>query len=431
MNIAVIGSGGREHAIAHKISESLKDYYQKDDKLYIIPGNAGTAFVGINVQIKVDNKEEILEFCKNNTIELVVIGPEQPLVDGLSDFLKNNGILVFGPSAEAARIESEKAFAKALMKKYNIPSADYVEYNQNEIGQCLNHLKTISYPIVLKANGLAAGKGVIICTGYKEAEKSINDFFVNRVFGEAGSKVVIEEFLEGDEASIFAITDGIDYICLPAAQDHKRIGDNDTGKNTGGMGSYAPTPLITTELLLEIEERIIQPTLLGMRKEGFKFQGCLYCGLMITKDGPKVIEFNCRFGDPETQSVLPLLEGDFIKLLLSCAKGSLDKKSVKYNGGASVCVIAASSGYPDKYESGFEILGLDSIDKETTTVFHSGTKIIDNKVLSNGGRVLGVTSFNNDNNILKAIETAYQEISKIEFKNMVYRKDIGKKAFKY
>ncbi len=431
MNIAVIGSGGREHAIAHKISESLKDYYQKDDKLFIIPGNAGTAFVGINVQIKVDNKEEILEFCKNNTIELVVIGPEQPLVDGLSDFLKNNGILVFGPSAEAARIESEKAFAKALMKKYNIPSADYIEYNQNEIEQCLTNLKTISYPIVLKANGLAAGKGVIICTEYREAEKSINDFFVNRIFGEAGSKVVIEEFLKGDEASIFAITDGIDYICLPAAQDHKRIGDNDTGKNTGGMGSYAPTPLITKELLLEIEERIIQPTLLGMRKEGFKFEGCLYCGLMITKDGPKVIEFNCRFGDPETQSVLPLLEGDFIKLLLSCAKGSLDKKSVKYNGGASVCVIAASSGYPDKYESGFEIHGLDSIDKETTTVFHSGTKIIDNKVLSNGGRVLGVTSFNNDNNILKAIETAYQEISKIEFKNMVYRKDIGKKAFKY
>lgn len=430
MNIAVIGSGGREHAIAHKINESLIKYHPGENNLFILPGNAGTDKIGINVSIE-KTDDAILQFCENNQMDLIVIGPEQPLVDGLAEMLRENGFKVFGPSKNAAKIESEKAFAKNLMKKYSIPTADYKEFKNTDIESCLSYLKTTDYPTVIKANGLAAGKGVIICNDFDDAEKTVEDFFINKVFGDAGSKLIVEEFLVGDEASIFAITDGIEFVSLPPAQDHKRIGDNDTGKNTGGMGSYAPTPLITKELQSQIERTIIIPTIEGMAKEAFPFSGCLYCGLIITKEGPKVIEFNCRFGDPETQSVLPLLQGDFVQLLLSSAEGKLDKNSVSYNGGSSVCVIAASKGYPDKYESGYEISGLDEIDQSVATVFHSGTKTVGGKILSSGGRVLGVTSILNDNNISKAIDAAYSELNKIKFDNMVFRRDIGKKAFNY
>lgn len=430
MNIAVIGSGGREHAIAYKVNESLKKYYPGENNLFILPGNAGTNEIGTNVSVEKSN-DAILTFCKNHKIDLTIIGPEQPLVEGLADLLREHGFRVFGPSKNAARIESEKAFAKSLMKKYSIPTASFREFDYIDIEGCLSYLKTTLYPTVVKANGLAAGKGVIICNDFHEAEKTVEDFFIKRVFGDAGSKLVIEEFLTGEEASIFAITDGKEFFCLPPAQDHKRIGDNDTGKNTGGMGSYAPTPLITRELQAQIEETIIFPTIRGMAQEGFPFSGCLYCGLIITEEGPKVIEFNCRFGDPETQSVLPLLKGKFVQLLLSSAEGKLDKNSVSYNGGSSVCVIAASSGYPDKYESGYEISGLAKIDQSIATVFHSGTKIVDGKILSSGGRVLGVTSILNENNIPNAIEIAYSELNKIKFDNMVFRRDIGKKSFKY
>lgn len=423
MNVALIGSGGREHAIAYKLIDS-----EKLDKLFIIPGNPGTAQLGENIPIDMNNHQAINEFCKLNNVELVVVGPEKPLVDGLSDLLRNNSFKVFGPSASAARIESEKSFAKNLMRKYGIPTASFVEFSSNKFSAALDYLRTSTYPTVIKANGLAAGKGVIICNTFEEAEQTLNSIFKDKIFGKSGDKIVIEEFLTGEEASIFAITDGEKFVTLPSAQDHKRIGDNDTGKNTGGMGSYSPTPIVTPKILREVEEKIIVPTLNALLKENNKFIGCLYCGLMLTKNGPKVIEFNCRFGDPETQSVLPLLEGDFLELLHSAASGALNSKAVKYNSGSSVCVIAASKGYPDSYKTGYRIEGFDRIDDPEVVVFHSGTKLEGNRLLTNGGRVLGITSVLSQNNILAAQQKAYHAIGKINFTDIYFRKDIASKA---
>ena len=423
MNVAVIGSGGREHALAYKLIDS-----EKLDKLFILPGNPGTAQLGENIPIDMDDHQAILEFCKLQKVELVVVGPEKPLVDGLSDLLRNNSIKVFGPSANAARIESEKSYAKNLMRKYGIPTASFAEFSSDKYSAALDYLRTSSYPTVIKADGLAAGKGVIICNTFEEAEKTLISIFKDKIFGKSGDKIVIEEFLIGEEASIFAITDGEKFITLPSAQDHKRIGDNDTGKNTGGMGSYSPAPIVTPKILREVEEKIIAPTLNALLKENNKFNGCLYCGLMLTKDGPKVIEFNCRFGDPETQSVLPLLEGDFLELLYSAASGTLNSKAVKYNGGSSVCIIASSKGYPDSYKTGYRIEGFEKIDDPEVVVFHSGTKLEGNRLLTNGGRVLGVTSVLSQNNILNAQQKAYQAIQKIHFTDIYFRKDIASKA---
>ncbi|HAB52401.1 MAG TPA: phosphoribosylamine--glycine ligase [Ignavibacteriales bacterium] len=423
MKVALIGSGGREHAIAYKLIDS-----DQLEKLYILPGNAGTARLGENVNLDINDNSSVLQFCKNRNIKLVVIGPEKPLVNGLSDLLRNNSIKVFGPSSTAARIESEKSYAKKLMKKYNIPTADFVEYSSDEYSNAIGYLKSTTYPKVIKANGLAAGKGVIICNSKEEAEKTLIDIFKNKIFGESGDKIVIEEFLVGDEASIFALTDGEKFETLPSAQDHKRIGDNDTGKNTGGMGSYSPAPIITPKILGEVEEKIISPILCTLSKENNKFIGCLYCGLILTKDGPKVIEFNCRFGDPETQSVLPLLEGDFLELLYSAASGSLNAKSIKYSGGSSVCVIAASKGYPDSYKTGYRITGFEKINDPEIVIFHSGTKFKGNILLTNGGRVLGVTSIISENNITEARNKAYNAIKKIQFTDIYFRRDIASKA---
>ncbi|OGU57277.1 MAG: phosphoribosylamine--glycine ligase [Ignavibacteria bacterium RIFOXYB2_FULL_35_12] len=423
MKVALIGSGGREHAIAYKLIDS-----DQLEKLYILPGNAGTARLGENVNLDINDNSSVLQFCKNRNIKLVVIGPEKPLVNGLSDLLRNNSIKVFGPSSTAARIESEKSYAKKLMKKYNIPTADFVEYSSDEYSNAIGYLKSTTYPKVIKANGLAAGKGVIICNSKEEAEKTLIDIFKNKIFGKSGDKIVIEEFLVGDEASIFAITDGEKFETLPSAQDHKRIGDNDTGKNTGGMGSYSPAPIITPKILGEVEEKIISPILCTLSKENNKFIGCLYCGLILTKDGPKVIEFNCRFGDPETQSVLPLLEGDFLELLYSAASGSLNAKSIKYSGGSSVCVIAASKGYPDSYKTGYRITGFEKINDPEIVIFHSGTKFKGNILLTNGGRVLGVTSIISENNITEARNKAYNAIKKIQFTDIYFRRDIASKA---
>ena len=423
MKVALIGSGGREHAIAYKLVDS-----DQLENLYILPGNPGTAQLGENVDLDVNENLVVLQFCKQKNIDLVVIGPEKPLVNGLSDLLRDNSIKVFGPSSNAARIESEKSYTKKLMKKYKIPTADYIEYSSNEYSSALDYLKTASYPKVIKADGLAAGKGVIICNSFEEAEQTLNSIFKEKIFGKSGDKIVIEEFLIGEEASIFAITDGEKFVTLPSAQDHKRIGDNDTGKNTGGMGSYSPAPIVTPKILREVEEKIIAPTLNASVKENNKFIGCLYCGLMLTKSGPKVIEFNCRFGDPETQSVLPLLEGDFLELLYSAASGALNSKAIKYNGGSSVCIIAASKGYPDTYKTGYRIEGFEKIDDPEVVVFHSGTKLEGNRLLTNGGRVLGVTSVLSQNNILQAQQKAYQAIQKIRFTDIYFRKDIASKA---
>ncbi|MFC2094478.1 phosphoribosylamine--glycine ligase [Bacteroidota bacterium] len=424
MKVAVIGSGGREHALALKISESemLKN-------LYIIPGNPGTAQIGENVNLDINNNAEILSFCSEKEIDLVVIGPEQQLVNGLADELRANDTMVFGPDSAASEIEEHKTFAKNLMLSAGVPTAKYIEFNSSMYDQAKDFIRQKKYPCVIKADGLAAGKGVVICNNDEEAQAALNSFFIDRIFGKSGDKILIEDFLDGEEASVFAITDGNNFICLPASQDHKRIGDNDTGKNTGGMGAYAPAPVVTNQMLNEISEKIIAPTLKALKSGGKPFIGCLYAGLILTSDGVKVIEFNCRFGDPETQAVLPLLKGDFLKLLYSAAEGNLDVDSVSYNGGSAVCVVAASPGYPGQYQKGLEIFGLDAI-PENTIVYHAGTKEDNGRILTNGGRVLGVTSVLDENDLKKAKNLAYKALDKIHFSNMYYRTDIADKAIK-
>ncbi len=424
MNVLLIGSGGREHALAYKIKESpsLK-------KLYILPGNPGTKKLGENVSLDINDPEKLLSFCKGKNIDLIVIGPEKPLVEGLADYFRANGIKVFGPNSKAAEIEAHKSFAKNFMRKYQIPTADYVEFNSNEYVKAKTYLEKTKYPCVIKADGLAAGKGVIVCSGIQHALTTLDDIFNKKIFGSSGDKIVVEEFLDGEEASILAVTDGNDFVCLPSAQDHKRIGDNDTGKNTGGMGAYSPAPVVTSKVLKEVEEKIIVPTLKGLQTEGRTFSGCLYCGLMITKEDVKVVEFNCRFGDPETQAVLPVIKGDFLKLICSAAEGKIDKTAVEYSGGSAVCVVAASKGYPDEYAAGYVVEGINEFDSDKNIlVFQAGTKEKDGNVVTGGGRVLGVTSVISENNLLEAQKKAYGALKKINFKDIYYRTDIAAKA---
>lgn len=424
MKVAIIGSGGREHALAFAISKS-----KKLEKLFLIPGNPGTANLGINIPINPDDHDKISEFCLTEKIDLIVIGPEKPLIDGLSDLLVKNGLSVFGPSRSAARIEGEKSFAKDLMKRFNIPTASYQIFAKEDYNQAINYLTRMTYPAVIKADGIAAGKGVVIAGNYDEAFLALNDCFINSSFGTAGDKVVIEEFMTGQEASIFAITDGKEFILLPASQDHKRIYDGDQGKNTGGMGAFAPVPLVTDDLMKIVADRIVKPAIDAMHSIGSTYSGCLYCGIMLTNDGPKVVEFNCRFGDPETQVVLPLLEGDFLQLLSSVAKGKIDKDSIRYNGGSSVCVVAASKGYPDKYQKGFEIKGIEAVLSDDIIIYHSGTKLVNDRFVTDGGRVLGVTSVIPENDLTKAKRAAYNALTKIKFEGMQFRTDISDKAF--
>ena len=426
MNVLLIGSGGRESALAQRISQS-----PTLDNLFIAPGNPGTEKYGKNTAIEISDFNSVFSFCNGKNIDLVVVGPEQPLVDGIADFLRNKNINVFGPDSKAAEIEAHKSYAKGLMKKYKIPTADYVEFDYTQQEEALNYLKHISYPCVIKADGLASGKGVLICNNFPEVSSAIEEIFVHKIFGASGEKIIVEEFMKGDELSIFAITDGKEFVCLPSSQDHKRIGDNDTGKNTGGMGAYSPAPIGTKELLKEIDEKIIFPILKALAEEDRKFIGCLYAGLMITERGPKVVEFNCRFGDPETQAVLPLLEGDFLKLLYSAATGKLDKNTVRYSGGAAVCVVAASKGYPDDFQKGFKISGIESINNNDVFVYQAGTTKQNGDIITNGGRVLGITAVSKTNDLKSAQSKAYDALKKIHFTDMYYRTDIGEKAFKY
>ena len=424
MNVVVVGSGGREHALAWKISES-----KSLKKLFVLPGNPGTAAIAENINIDLSGKESAIEFCKDNAVDLVVIGPEQPLVDGLANALRSVGILVFGPNSSAAEIEAHKTFAKHIMSKAGIPTGKYIEFNAAMYDRAVEYLKKKKYPCVIKADGLASGKGVLICKNSDEAIDALKTLFIKKVFGKSGEKILIEEFLEGEEASVFAITDGNNFILLPPSQDHKRIGDNDTGKNTGGMGAYAPAPIVTSEIMEFIASKIVAPTLHALNAEGRKFIGCLYVGLMLTDEGPKVVEYNCRFGDPETQAVLPLIKGDFLKLLYSAAKGELDRETIKYNNGSSVCVVAASDGYPGAYKKGFEITGLEQM-PENVIVFHAGTKEENGKIVTNGGRVLGVTSMLKENDLAEAKRITYDALKKIHFENIYYRTDIADKALK-
>ena len=424
MNVVIIGSGGREHALALKIKES-----SQLTKLYIIPGNPGTNFLGQNVNIDFSNHSKVVEFCKEKKVDLVLIGPEQALVDGLANTLRENHINVFGPNKEAAQIESSKYFAKKIMKEAGVPTAKYIPFTSNMLEPAREFIRNKKYPCVIKTDGLAAGKGVFVCNEPKEAEEALNLIFHDKIFGESGEKVLVEEYLVGEEVSVFAICDGHEFICLPASQDHKRIGDGDTGKNTGGMGAYAPAPIVTPKIFEEIKNRILYPVLRTLDKNEANFIGCLYAGLMITDEGPKVVEFNCRFGDPETQVVLPILKGDFLELLYSAALGKVIKGSVDYNGGSSVCVVAASGGYPDSYQIGFEISGLDEIPADTI-VYHAGTREENGKFFTNGGRVLGVTSVLADFNLMLAKDKAYQALENIKFEKIYYRKDIADKALK-
>ncbi len=424
MNVVLIGSGGREHALAQKISES-----KKLDNLYLLPGNPGTKNLGENIDITSDDHDAILAFCKEHKVDLVVVGPEKPLTEGLADLLRVNGIDVFGPTRAAAKIEGEKSFAKHLMDEARIPTAAFRVFYKDNHKEAVKYLIKVSYPVVIKADGIAAGKGVVIADNFDLAKKAVDDCFINSSFGSAGDTIVIEEFMTGQEASVFAITDGVNYKLLPAAQDHKRIFDNDEGKNTGGMGAYAPTPFVSNEDFTTIAKEIVEPTLKTMKERGTPFNGCLYVGLMMTDSGPKVVEYNCRFGDPETQAVLNLIDGDFLELLSSAAKGNIDKESVHYNGGSSVCVVAASGGYPDKFEKGFEIRGLDDV-PSNVKVFHAGTKEVSGKIVTNGGRVLNITSFCEKNDLTKAKKIAYDALQRISFDKMHYRKDISDKALK-
>ncbi len=422
MNVAIIGSGGREHAIAYKIKES-----KQLDNLFIIPGNPGTKLLGKNVSLDVVNHQVIIEFCESNKIDLVVIGPEIPLVDGLADSLREKGINVFGPNKNAAEIEGDKAFSKELMEKYKIPTASFKVFEKNNFNEAIKYLNEISYPIVIKASGLAAGKGVAICETKNDAEEYINQCFNESLFGNSGETLVIEEFLQGEEASIFAITDGDNFVLLPAAQDHKRRFENDKGPNTGGMGAYAPAPLVTEEILNRISQKVIIPTLEAMKSEGRKYNGCLYAGLMINDGEPSVIEFNCRFGDPETQVVLPIIEGDFLQLLSSVAKGEIDKTSITVTNKHAITVVAASDGYPGNYNKGLEISGIENAENENVMVFHAGTKNENEILKTNGGRVLSVTAIS-DTSLSNAKENVYKAMDRINFTGKVYRKDISNKA---
>ncbi len=421
MNILVIGSGGREHALVYKLAQS-----PSAGTIFCTPGNPGIFESARDPQVKANDFDAIVQFCKENAIGLVVVGPEQPLSEGITDFLRKEGLNVFGPTKAAAMLESSKGFAKDFMKKYKIPTAEYKRFGSSEQAAAHNYIDQGKLPVVIKADGLAAGKGVIIAENLEDAHKAVDEVF-GGAFGSAGSSIVVEEFLTGQEASILAVTDGSQFVALAPSQDHKRVFDDDKGKNTGGMGAYAPAPIITPELLEKVKTKIIQPVIDGMRQEGTPFSGCLYAGLMIAGGEPYVIEFNARFGDPETQAVLSVFEGDFAGLLYSAATGRLDAGTVVNPAkGYSCCVILASGGYPDSFEKGFPITGIKEAEGNGSTVFHAGTAVRDGNIVSSGGRVLGVCGMGDT--LKESIDKAYESVKSINFQNMYYRKDIGKKG---
>ena len=416
MNILVIGSGGREHALFRKLMES-----PQTDKIYAIPGNPG---MGEMTDISVSDNAAILRFAKEKEIGLVVVGPEVPLMNGLVDELESTGICAFGPRANAAEIEGSKSFAKDLMKKYGIPTARYEVFTEAEPARV--YIRREGAPIVVKADGLAAGKGVIVAMSEQEALDAVNAIMEGNSFGDAGARVVIEEFMEGEEASLLAFTDGKTIRPMISAQDHKRAFDGDQGPNTGGMGTYAPAPVMTPEMIERATEEILKPTIAAMAKEGRPYAGCLYLGLMITVEGPKVVEFNARFGDPETQVVLPLLDGDLVQIMCACADGTLADVPIHWKDGAAVCVVLVAGGYPAAYEKGNEIHGIADAEKTGALVFHAGTAAKEGKLVTNGGRVLGVVGMGED--IASAVRSAYAAVEKISFKDAYYRKDIAHRA---
>lgn len=419
MNILMIGSGGREHALIKKLLES-----PKCTKLYCAPGNGGISRDAEIVNIPVMDKEKMVEFAKNNAIDLVFVAPDDPLADGMIDAFEDAGIRAFGPNKNAAIIEASKVFSKDLMKKYNIPTAMYETFDNSK--SAVEFIKNNdTYPIVIKADGLALGKGVIIAEDFKEAEDAVNSIMEDKKFGESGNHIVVEEFLTGPEVSVLAFTDGKCVKPMVSSKDHKRAYDNDKGLNTGGMGTISPNPYYTDEIAKECMDKIFVPTIKAMNQEGRTFKGCLYFGLMLTPTGPKVIEYNARFGDPEAQVVLPRLDTDLVDICQAVIDEKLSDIDIKWKKGATACVVIASGGYPVDYEKGKEISGLDENGQvEGTIVYHAGTKYENGKFYTNGGRVLGVTAVADD--LDSALEKAYGAVSKISFEDMHYRTDIGR-----
>ena len=415
MKVGVIGSGGREHAICISLKKS-----KKIDKIYCFPGNAGTSFIAENIEIELNNFEELKRVIKEHGIDIIIVGPEKPLVDGIVDFLELNKIKVFGPDRVSSKLEGSKIFTKNLCKKYNIPTAKFGVFNS--IQDSLSFLNECKFPIVVKADGLAAGKGVYICEDTDSAKNAVNEIF-NGKFGQA-NQVLIEEFLKGEEMSYFIISDGKTFKKFNTAQDHKRVGEGDKGKNTGGMGAYSPSGLINNELDIKIIENVIKPTIKAIEDLGEKYKGFLYVGLMIKDNNPYLIEYNVRMGDPECQTILPLLNSDLLELMLSCCEGNLENQTINWKNKKSMCIVLCSNGYPDTYKKNVEIPNLEKITKDNSTfIYHAGTELIDKKVYATGGRVLNFVNISGD--LKKSRESVINKIENLGWANGFYRKDIG------
>src|SRR5512143_5631 len=422
MKVLVVGGGGREHALVWKIAQS-----KNVRKIFCAPGNAGIGKIAECVNIKADRVDELLNFARFEGIDLTVVGPEAPLTLGIVDLFEKEGKKIFGVSRAAAELEGSKVFAKELMRRYNIPSAEYKVFFSPIEAESYIRLK--GAPIVVKADGLASGKGVFVASTVEEAFEAVDIIMRRRAFGDSGNRVVVEECLKGEEASFMAFSDGETVVPMASSQDHKRVFDNDKGPNTGGMGAYSPAPVVTPELAERIMREVMYPTVRGMKQEGKPYKGVLYAGLMIGEDGPKVLEFNVRFGDPEAQPLLMRLDGDLVEIMLAVTEGGLKPEMVRWQDDASVCIVAASKGYPGNYDKGEPIEGLDEAAKVPgVVVFHAGTADKDDRVVTNGGRVLGVTSRGAD--VAEAIKRAYEAVTKIHFDGMHYRKDIGARALK-